>query len=268
LPVMMKLWNHLTKREKRAPRIPDRMRIYAIGDIHGRADLLNRIHRAIQTHAETAGPEDNYIVYLGDYVDRGLQVKTVIDMLATAPPEGFIPVFLKGNHEEMLLEFIGNAEVLEDWLNVGGQATLVSYGLAVPGYVSGPDHAEKIRQEFLEAFPKAHHDFLLNLRLFFQAGDYLFVHAGIRPGIALEKQDPADLAWIREPFLSARKKSPYRVVHGHNITREPEVFPFRIGVDTGAYATGRLSCVMLEADRVACLTIDLKNVTGNGRRVA
>lgn len=235
--------------------LPEGMRVYAIGDIHGRADLLNEMHAAIMDHAADASPAENHIVYLGDYVDRGLQVKAVMDLLVAGPPEGFTPVYLRGNHEEMLLNFLENAGSLDDWLALGGRVTLLSYGVKVPSLISDSVRAGEVRSAFMEAFPKIHHNFLSELQLYFQAGDYLFVHAGIRPGIALEKQNPTDFAWIREPFLSSRKASEWRVVHGHNITEKPEILPSRIGVDTGAFATGRLSCVMLEGGRLAHLTI-------------
>jgi len=239
---------------------PDHMRIYAIGDIHGRADLLCQMHNAIAEHAAAADPADNHIVYLGDYIDRGLQVKEVIDILATAPPEEFTPVFLKGNHEEMLLEFLNGAGILEDWLAVGGRATLMSYGVMVTGQTHDPIRAEQIRLEFLDALPRNHHEFLSALQVSFRAGDYLFVHAGIRPGVPLENQYPGDLTSIREPFLSNRKNLDVRVIHGHNITSRPEILPWRIGVDTGAYATGRLSCVMIEGGQTSFLTV---NADGN-----
>lgn len=231
------------------------MRVYAIGDIHGRADLLQKMHSAIAEHAAAASPAENYIVYLGDYVDRGLQVKTVMEILTAGPPDGFIPIYLKGNHEEMLFAFLENAGTLEGWLALGGRATLLSYGVSVPVLFPGSARAEEIRRTFLAAFPKSHYDFLSDLKICFQAGDYLFVHAGIRPGVAMEKQDPGDFISIREPFLSGYKDLRFRVVHGHNITGEPEILPARIGVDTGAFATGRLSCVMLEGSRLAHLTI-------------
>ncbi len=252
----MKLWDRFTNRRSvYSAALPDRMRIYAIGDIHGMADLLNRMHAVIADHAGKADPADNYIVYLGDYMDRGLQVKEVLDILAAGPPTGFTPIYLKGNHEEMVLNFIAGAEILEDWLAVGGRSTLMSYGVTLPGMDSGRRHAKQVRKDFVDALPQTHLDFLSKLQSCFQAGDYLFVHAGIRPGIPLEKQNPEDFAWIRKPFLSNRKPLGVRVVHGHNITGQPEILTCRIGMDTGAYATGRLSCVMLEKDKTAFITI-------------
>jgi serine/threonine protein phosphatase 1 len=252
----MTFWKHLTGlRFLPVAAIPDNRRIYAIGDIHGRADLLNKMHQAILKHSTAAPPAQNCIVYLGDYTDRGLQVKEVMEILSVGSMPGFTSVFLKGNHEEMLLEFLSNAAALETWLQLGGLATLLSYGVIASGHMLAPDRAEEIRRAFIDALPETHHNFLLQLKTSYQAGDYMFVHAGLRPGIPLDKQNPQDCIWIREPFLSNRKHLGLKVVHGHHITEYPEMLAPRIGVDTGAYATGRLSCVILEADQAKFLTV-------------
>jgi serine/threonine protein phosphatase 1 len=244
------------RRFHRSSEIPDNQRIYAIGDIHGRADLLLKMRQAISKHAAVAHPADNYMIYLGDYIDRGLQVKEVMDILTACPLPEFKSVFLRGNHEEMLLAFLMDASVLDDWLPLGGQATLLSYGVTpLLGHAPHPVQAEEIRRKFLDVFPGTHHDFLVNLKTLYQAGDYLFVHAGLRPGVPLDKQHPQDFVWIREPFLSNRKSLGLRVVHGHHITPSPEISAQRIGVDTGAYATGRLSCVVLEADQAEFIMV-------------
>jgi serine/threonine protein phosphatase 1 len=238
-----------------APSIPDHQRVYAIGDIHGRADLLIKMHHAVSKHAAISPPADQLIVYLGDYVDRGLEVKETLNILTSSPLQEFHTIFLKGNHEEMLLSFLMDSATLDDWLLLGGQATMMSYGLSSPGQAPHPRQAEDIRQKFIHAFPNGHRDFLLKLKTTYQAGDYLFVHAGLRPGVPLDKQTAEDYLWIREPFLINRKSMGVRVVHGHHITPRPETLPNRIGVDTGAYATGRLSCVVLEADRVEFISV-------------
>lgn len=243
------------RRSPESATIPDHQRIYAVGDIHGRADLLLKMHQAVSEHAAAAHPAENHIIYLGDYVDRGLQVKEVMDILAENPLPEFESVFLKGNHEEILLNFLSDAAVLDDWLPLGGQATLLSYGIVPPGDAVNPGRAEEIRRDFIEAFPKSHIDFLMHTEISYQAGDYLFVHAGLRPGVPLHRQSPMDCLWIREPFLSNRKYLGLRVVHGHHITGHPEILSHRIGVDTGAYATGKLSCVILEAGRVESLMV-------------
>jgi serine/threonine protein phosphatase 1 len=249
--IPMAFWKNLSgRRVLHTPSIPDHQRIYAIGDIHGRADLLIKMHQAISEHAEISRPADQWVVYLGDYVDRGLEVKETLDILSANPMQDFHTIFLKGNHEEMLLSFLIDAATLDDWLPLGGQATLMSYGVSSPGHVPHPIRAEDIRRKFIDVFPKAHRDFLLKLKTTYQAGDYLFVHAGLKPGVPLDKQATQDYLWIREPFLNNRKSMGVRVVHGHHITPKPEKLTNRIGVDTGAYATGCLSCVVLEADRV------------------
>jgi serine/threonine protein phosphatase 1 len=252
----MTFWKHLSgRRIIHTPSIPANQRVYAIGDIHGRADLLDKMHQAVVRHAAAAHPAENHIIYLGDYVDRGLQVKEVIDILVSDPLPEFKSVFLKGNHEEMMLDFLTDGEGFEDWISLGGQVTLLSYGVTPAGHSQHPVRPEDIRLKFLEALPKAHYDFLLNLKISCQVGDYLFVHAGLRPGIPLERQDPQDCIRIREPFLSNPKNLGLRVVHGHHITARPEILAQRIGVDTGAYATGRLSCVCLENDRVEVIAV-------------
>jgi serine/threonine protein phosphatase 1 len=243
------------RRASRSPSIPDHQRIYAIGDIHGRADLLIKMHQAISKHAAASKIKDDYIVYLGDYVDRGLEVKEVLNILTANPMPDFQSVFLKGNHEEMLLSFLMDAAALDDWLPLGGQATLMSYSISAPSHTAHPTQAEDIRRKFLEVFPKAHRDFLLKLKTTYQAGEYLFVHAGLRPGVPLDKQADEDYLWIREPFLTNRKSMGVRVVHGHNITPKPEKLANRISVDTGAYATGCLSSAVLEADRVEFIMV-------------
>jgi serine/threonine protein phosphatase 1 len=254
--IPMAFWKRLSgHRDFHNPLIPNHHRIYAIGDIHGRADLLIKMHQAISKHAAMARPADQSVVYLGDYVDRGLEVREVLDILTANPMQDFNTIFLKGNHEEMLLSFLMDAAALNDWLPFGGLATLMSYGVSSPGYAPHPTQTEDIRRKFIDVFPKAHRDFLLKLKISYQAGDYLFVHAGLMPGVPLEKQDPQDYLWIREPFLSNQKPQSVRVVHGHHITPKPEKLPYRIGVDTGAYATGCLSCVALEADRVEFLVV-------------
>ena len=168
--------------------IPEGIRVYAIGDIHGRADLLQKMHTEIAAHAADAAPAENYIVYLGDYVDRGLQVKETIDMLAAGPPPGFVPVYLRGNHEEMLFAFLEDAGTLEYWMALGAGATLMSYGVAAPIRCGDAMRSNEVRQAFIEVFPESHHAFLSSLRPYYTAGDYLFVHAGIRPGVVFEKQ--------------------------------------------------------------------------------
>jgi len=226
------------------PTVPADSRIYAIGDIHGRADLLAVLHRMIRADAEQA-PARRVVVYLGDYVDRGLRSREVIDLLLSAPLDGFDRIHLKGNHEGALLEFLHDGRIGPVWMRVGGDATLASYG--VPR-VAGVDAAafEETRQRFAEALPEDHARFLRRLALWHEEGDYRFVHAGVRPGVPLDGQSEEDLLWIRDDFLLHRGRLERVIVHGHTITDEPDVQLNRIGIDTGAFATGRLTCLVLE----------------------
>jgi serine/threonine protein phosphatase 1 len=227
------------------PRVPSGTRVYAIGDIHGRADLLDELHRAILADADSA-PERRVAIYLGDYVDRGLQSRLVVDMLLDDPLPGFERIHLKGNHEAALLDFLGDIRVGPGWTQFGGAATLMSYDA---GRVTSdaPEAAFAAAQKaFAERLPSDHRAFFESLPLRHEEGDYLFVHAGVRPGIPLDRQVEEDLLWIRNEFLDWREPFERIVVHGHTITDEPDVRGNRIGIDTGAFATGRLTCLVLE----------------------
>ena len=229
-------------------RAPAGSRIYAIGDVHGRADLLRELHGRIVEDAANA-PSRRVVIHLGDYVDRGLDSRAVLDLLLDEPLPGFERVALLGNHEAMLLRFLQDAEEGSNWLWNGGAATLLSYGVAAPADPQSPQALEACRAALAAAVPERHLAFLHGLPLSHVEGGYAFVHAGLRPGLPLELQVAADLLWIREEFLRSRLDHGHVVVHGHSIKREVEVRPNRIGVDTGAYASGRLSAVALEDER-------------------
>lgn len=225
-------------------------RVYAIGDIHGRADLLAQLHGAILEDAATADVGARLlVVYIGDYVDRGLQSRKVIDLLLDEPMPGFEAVHLKGNHEDMLLRFLDEPATGRLWLANGGDATLASYGV---GNWSPPlDEAalEKLRVRLREALPPRHEAFLRALPHSHTEDDYLFVHAGVRPGAPPERQTAEDMMWIRKSFLDSRADHGHVVVHGHSINYQPEEHPNRIGIDTGAFATGRLTALVLDQTR-------------------
>ncbi|MCP5365233.1 MAG: serine/threonine protein phosphatase [Hyphomicrobiales bacterium] len=232
--------------------VPEGLRIYAVGDIHGREDLLIQMHALIRADARFSRGLKYKIVYLGDYVDRGAQSFDVIETLLYDPFTDFKRVFLKGNHEEMMLNFIAGPPG-SLWTSNGGLATLASYGvIAEDSFFFHRDLAEA-RRSLIAALPPAHRAFLNELRVYHTEGDYLFVHAGIRPGTALGFQDDRDLLWIRDPFLSSDADFGKRVVHGHTITAEPEVRHNRIGIDTGAFSTGRLTCLVLEGNSIRFL---------------
>jgi serine/threonine protein phosphatase 1 len=228
------------------PSVPDGIRVYAIGDIHGRRDLLDSLLRRIEKDAASRRPVDReIIIFIGDYIDRGPQSREVIDRLLEPMPRAMEPVFLLGNHERILLDTLRNAEMLSLWLPNGGQATLRSYGIDLLNMASRP--ASSAAVSWLEqAIPESHRAFLNGLQLYKEIGDYLFVHAGLRPGVPLADQSNHDLLWIRADFLDHDGDFGRVVVHGHTATFEPDVRANRIGIDTGAVKTGRLTALNLE----------------------
>jgi serine/threonine protein phosphatase 1 len=227
--------------------LPPGQRIYAIGDIHGCIDQLTALHTEIAQDLAARPVNEALLVHMGDYVDRGPDSAAVVALLAAGPPiPGVRTINLMGNHEFMMLDAMasGHAEAAELWLSNGGADTLHSWG--VPRLTKQPGWAAHI--------PPAQLLFLRDLELMHQEGPYLFVHAGIRPGVRLRQQVRQDLLWIREPFLSAKGDLGVVVVHGHTPTPEPVVRPNRIGIDTGAVMGGMLTCAVLEDDRLAFLS--------------
>jgi serine/threonine protein phosphatase 1 len=227
--------------------LPADQRIYAIGDIHGCIDQLAALHQAIAEDLAVRPVAEPLLIHLGDYVDRGEDSAAVVELLSAGSPIPGLPTInLMGNHEFMMLDALasGQAEAAELWMSNGGANTLFSWG--VPRKVKQADWAGRI--------PARHLVFLRDLALTHQQGPYLFVHAGIRPGVRLNQQSREDLLWIREPFLSAKGDLGMVVVHGHTPVREPVVRPNRIGIDTGAVMGGVLTCAVLEGDRVGFLT--------------
>ena len=217
-------------------------RVYAIGDIHGRLDLLERAIEAIRRDVAERG-DAALTVTVGDYVDRGPQSRGVIERLAANPfPTPYEA--LKGNHEDMLEAFLADPSAGAPWFDNGGEETLQSYGVRLRGF--GAMDFEEARVALAAALPAAHLDFLRGLKTSFSHGRYFFCHAGVQPGVALARQREEDLLWIREPFLASEEDFGAIVVHGHTPVRAPEVRANRIGIDTGAFASGRLTCVALE----------------------
>lgn len=231
--------------------------VYAIGDIHGRADLLTGIHERIRADAaKRARGKRKVVVYLGDYVDRGAGSREVIELLLRSPLEGFEAVHLKGNHEDYMLGFLEGGGDALGWLFNGGETTLASYGVAQPGnrYLVEAGALDDLREALKTAVPQDHLAFLANLKLHHREGGYLFVHAGIRPEVPLADQSADDLMWIREDFLCSVADHDCRVVHGHTITWSPEVLPNRIGIDTGAFVSGALTCLVVEGAETRFIT--------------
>ncbi len=224
---------------------PAGSRIYAIGDIHGRADLLERLRSVIVEDARWHPAERKVVVYLGDYVDRGPESRGVVDLLTRETLPGFESVFLKGNHEDSLLQFLTDPGIAPAWMAYGGEATLYSYGVRPPD-VRRVEDIMAAQEAFTQALPPEHLAFLQALELVHIEGDYAFVHAGFREGVPIEFQDPQDMMWIRNEFLWSDADFGKVAVHGHTITERPEIRPNRIGIDTGAFATGTLTCLVLE----------------------
>ncbi|HTO79039.1 MAG TPA: metallophosphoesterase family protein [Methylocystis sp.] len=232
--------------KRRAPSPPEGLRLYAIGDIHGRLDLLETLARRIEADLKDA-PTPAVTIFLGDYVDRGPDSAGVLDRLARRDfPTEFLA--LRGNHEEVMLKFLENPDILESWRNYGGLETLHSYGTDVFPAMRGMGY-EAIRENFLERLPGSHVQFLRDTAHSTTFGDYFFCHAGARPGVALDRQTPRDLLWIREEFLEFRGGWDKVVVHGHTPVAEPELLTSRINVDTGAFASSILTAVALEGSQ-------------------
>ena len=227
-------------------RTPDGTLIYAIGDIHGQLHLLDALLARIGGDAAcTEGARRRVLVFVGDYVDRGPDAAGVIERVSARLPGGFEAHCLMGNHEAILLEFLERPETLTHWLANGGRATLASYGVNPPELDASSRDVAACRDAFAAALPLAHLAFLKALEPVFSLGGYLFVHAGIRPGVALEDQALRDLLWIREDFLDSGDDFGAVVVHGHTPVREPVVKPNRIDIDTGARVHGRLTALRL-----------------------
>jgi serine/threonine protein phosphatase 1 len=230
---------------RKVPEAPAGRRVYAVGDIHGRRDLLDQAHRAILADARSAAELEKVCVYIGDYVDRGDDSRGVVDALLSAPLAGFRVVHLLGNHEDMMLRCLEDSSFMPLWIDNGGGATLSSYGVDWRRHADADD-LESLRAAFRDALPVSHLRFLRSLAPSHVEGDYLFVHAGIRPGRDIGQQDLEDLIWIRDEFLSSDADHGNVVVHGHSISPEPDLQENRIGIDTGAFATGKLTCLVLE----------------------
>lgn len=227
------------------PAVPPGQRLYAIGDIHGEAALLDRLLALITADLADHPGVEATLVFLGDYVDRGSDSRAVIERLSQGPLPGIACRFLAGNHEEAMLSFIDDPARAADWLGFGGLETLASYGVRASLGISAANRLIRWRDELLDNLPRRHLDFLRRLETMAVIGGYAFVHAGIRPGRPLERQTAHDLKWIRQPFLNDRRRHEKFIVHGHTITDRPDCQDNRMGIDTGAYATGVLTALAL-----------------------
>lgn len=241
---LSRLTRGLVSRDDR-PSGKEGARAYAVGDIHGRLDLLEILLERIEADIASRPRKRTFIAFLGDLIDRGPASAGVVERLRNFHPRYARPIFLAGNHEEVLLRVVGgDAAILADWLKFGGAECLESYGLGTEALRRMED-GEAIAA-VRAAVPRPHVEFIESFGDTFRFGDYLFVHAGVRPGIAVEEQDRSDLRWIREPFLSDAKEHGFVVVHGHTIVERVDERANRIGIDTGAYRSGVLTAVGIE----------------------
>lgn len=232
------------KMNRPPPRTGPEQRLYAIGDIHGRIDLHTALIDQITADAAQSTAKNSVLIYLGDYIDRGPGSDQLIETLSGPPPNGFTAHHMMGNHEEMLLSFYDGLDDGALWLKNGGVETLAAYGCR------NVDEIETARRDLRANLPAHHLDFMRSLKINHQDGDYLFVHAGLKPGVAIEKQSDKDMKWIRTAFLKSKKDFGKFVIHGHSIEHQPDIHDNRIGIDTGAWRTGVLTCLVLDgADR-------------------
>lgn len=227
-------------------RVPDGMRIYAIGDIHGRNDLLRLLLEQIDADDASREPAETHLIFLGDLMDRGPDSAGVIETAMELRTEGRNVRFLMGNHEEIFVRACrkNDTKVTRFFLRIGGEATVLSYPMTRAEYITLD--MDELTGRLATLVPQEHLDFIDSFEDQIVIGDYAFVHAGIRPGIPLAEQKPSDLRWIREEFVEQRGDLEKVVVYGHTIYDDVEERGSRIGIDTGAYASDKLTALGLE----------------------
>jgi serine/threonine protein phosphatase 1 len=239
------------KVEGRRPSLPAGVRIYAVGDIHGRLDLLNELLMRIHDDIASRPTIRPVSIFLGDYIDRGPSSRETIDRLMEHA-ETSESVFLKGNHEQIAINCLRDRALFDHWMRLGGVETLLSYGISPKGY-SDEGQIVRLQAAFHDALPQTHFRFFRDLQNSFACGDFFFAHAGVKPNVELSDQKESDLLWIRKEFLSSNADFGKIVVHGHTPTREIEVGPNRINIDTGAFATGRLTCLVIDESSLSVI---------------
>ncbi len=252
-----------------SPRVPEDAVAWAVGDIHGRHDLLRPLVEAIRESVRTIDARRKLVIFLGDYVDRGPASRQVLEYLAALPAdEGVEWRFLKGNHEETMVRFLGDPSVGGQWCDYGGDATLRSYGLRAPDLRHRTEAWRRLSSDLDHKMSAAEHAFLSRLELRVELGDYFFVHAGARPGQPLDRQSSEDLLWIRGQFLRSEIEFEKVVVHGHTPTAEVHADRRRIGIDTRAYESGVLTALRLrghERHILQAVTSHAPESGGSGR---
>lgn len=228
------------------PALPEGERVYAIGDVHGRIDLLNELLQLIDEDDERRGPARTTLILLGDLVDRGPHSASVVERAIRLHAASDRFHAIKGNHEEVMLAALaGDDAAMRLFLRIGGIQTLESYGVSLDDLPPG-DELDTMMQRMQAAIPREHADYLAAMADRVAMGDYLFVHAGVRQGVPIDRQDPVEQRWIRDSFLDHEGSHGVMVVHGHSITDQPTLRPNRMGIDTGAYYSGVLTALGLE----------------------
>jgi len=252
---MLKVFSKKKVASNESPSIDANSCVYAIGDVHGRLDLLKKIHRKILENSKKYSSYEKHVIYLGDYVDRGKNSKRVIDELINNPlkNEGFKITYLCGNHEYYMMKFMSNPYLADSWLYWGGEETLESYNVEVYNKEKSRIPLKLIQQKINEKVPESHKEFLRKLKMMEIVGDYVFVHAGLRPHVPIQKQSSEDLLNIREDFYESDYVFEKSVVFGHTIFKEPFIGSGKIGIDTGAYNSNILTCLVLEGKKFGFL---------------
>ena len=244
-----------------APALDSDEPIYAIGDVHGRADLLKRLLAVIEEDCATI-EQQAHLIFLGDYIDRGFQSRQVISTLIELDQNPkYKTTFLKGNHEQAMLHFMRDHRIGPDWASFGGRETLISYNVVPPKSVDMVDQWEPIQKSLKRRIPEEHVTFLETLAVSHQIGPYAFVHAGVKPGVPYDQQRDEDKLWIRDEFLNAQDKEDLFIIHGHTPVDMPYRDHRRVNVDTGAYFTGKLAAVKIYKDQMSFLTNESKGDT-------
>jgi serine/threonine protein phosphatase 1 len=235
----------------RRPSLAAGRRVYAVGDIHGRLDLLDKLLARIHNDIALRPTARSVYVFLGDYIDRGPSSRETIDRLIEHG-KTHETVFLKGNHELIALKCLTDQKLFDQWLRLGGLETLISYGVP-PGILANGKPIVRLQSAFHSALPETHFRFFRDLQNSFVCGDFFFAHAGVKPNVELSHQKESDLLWIRGEFLFSNCDFGKIVIHGHTPTREIEVELNRINIDTGAFATGRLTCLVMEGSSLSVI---------------
>ncbi len=248
----------------RVPSVPEGRRIYAIGDIHGRLDLLVALAEEIEQDDASRAAMDSTVIMLGDLVDRGPESAGVVDFARKWSALRDVR-FISGNHEEMFLRAFSERATFRGFLRFGGIETLASYGIDADALLDM--EFDEVKHRMTRAVPKADRDFLKSFETSIHIGDYLFVHAGIHPKVPLDEQQDHDCRWIREPFLSHRGDLGCFVVHGHTVTSQAELRDNRIGIDTGAYQSGMLTALRLEGTERELIQTEIRGSSIHVRRL-